>query len=364
MKMGTLMAVPFDLQQLRVTGEPVALIENVMQAINQPNSDDETASGQFAFSKTGTLLYATGGLHPVRDSTLLWVDRKGAIQPLPQLGTRSFASPRLSPDESKLAVSVFGDRRTTTDLWIYDISRGVPNRLTFSGFNWPAVWSPDGKQVAFSSNVSGVINLYMANADGSSQQPERLTTSEFDQMISSWSPGNNSIVYLQFQPMSQIWVLPMGADRKPKLFLESRFDLRYPELSPDGRWMAYVSWESGRGEVYVQPYPSGGEKHRVSTDGGTQPIWAANGRELLFRNGDALSATITSLSPFRTDAPRMLFQIKPEYGHTTPIRSWDVTRDGQRFLFTRFEESKDQPVTHLEIVLNWDEELKRRVPRK
>src|SRR5262249_37886823 len=118
------------------------------------------------------------------------------------------------------------------------------------------------------------------------------------------------------------------------------------------------------GEVYVQPYPAGGEKYRVSTNGGTQPIWAANGHELLFRNGDAFTATITSLSPFRTEPPHLLFQIKAEYEHTTPIRSWDVTRDGQRYLFARFEEWKAQPVTHLEIVLNWDKELKQRVPSK
>jgi eukaryotic-like serine/threonine-protein kinase len=369
MKMGTLMAVPFDVQQLRVTGEPLSLVEGVMQAVNQPNSADETGSGQFAVSNTGTLVYVTGGLHPNRDSVLVWVDKKGEVQPIPGAGVHPFASPRLSPDQSKIAIAVMSASRNT-DLWVYDILRGGSTRLTFGGFNWPVVWSPDGKRVVFSSNASGVGNLYLASADGSGQ-PERLATSGFSQWPSSWSSQSNSIAYLQSHPTNwQIWVLPMDGERKPKLFLESRFDLRYPEFSPDGHWIAYTSSESGRGEVYVQPYPGAGEKYRISTAGGTQPIWSANGRELLFRsglsNGDGFfAATISSLNPFRTEPPRLLFQTKPgEYSHTTPVRSWDATRDLKRFLLTRNEESKDQPVTHLEIVLNWDEELKRRVPTK
>jgi serine/threonine protein kinase/dipeptidyl aminopeptidase/acylaminoacyl peptidase len=368
MRTGALMAVPFDLKQLRVTGEPIALVEGVMQAVNSPNGADETGSGQFAISDSGTLVYATGGTHPLPESSLVWLDRKkGAAEPVTWAPLRAYRSPRLSPDQSKVVLLVFGPSRTN-DVWVYDTVRGAPTRLTFKGNNWPAIWSPDGKRVLFASDESGVKNLYLANADGSGPV-ERLTTSDYDQVPSSWSAQNNTIAFLQFQNDvgSQIWVLPMDGDRKPKLFIESRVALRYPEFSPDGRWIAYVSPESGTFQVYVQPYPGPGEKHRVSSDEGTQPIWSANGREILFR-GNAqqfFAASITSFSPFQTEAPRLVYAEKSAgYSSTTPIRSWDATSDGQRFMVTRDEESKDKPVTQLQIVLNWTEELKRRVPAK
>jgi hypothetical protein len=135
--------------------------------------------------------------------------------------------------------------------------------------------------------------------------------------------------------------------------------------------MAYVSNESGANEVYVQPYPGPGEKIRISTNGGSQPIWTANGREILYRANTLsaprgfFSAAIRSLSPFRADVPRLLFEDKAnEYGGTTPVRGWDVSADGQRFLLTRPVESTDKPVTVMHVVLNWTEELKRLVPTK
>jgi hypothetical protein len=160
----------------------------------------------------------------------------------------------------------------------------------------------------------------------------------------------------------------MDGDRKPRLFIESRFSLVYPQLSPDGHWMAYVSNESGAGELYVQPYPGPGEKTRISTSGGSEPIWTANGRELLYRNftresQQFFSAAVRSVSPFRVDAPRLLFEAKPgEYDSTAPERSWDVSADGQRFLLARSVASTDKPVTDMHVVLNWAEELKRLVP--
>jgi hypothetical protein len=131
--------------------------------------------------------------------------------------------------------------------------------------------------------------------------------------------------------------------------------------------MAYVSPESGTNEVYVQPYPGPGEKHRISTQGGVEPIWTANGRELLYRSQEqyVFSVTISSLNPFRSETPRLLFQYKPiEYYGTTPVRGWDAMPDGQRFLLAREEESKDKPVTQLQVMLNWTEELNRRAPSK
>src|SRR5439155_7398452 len=184
----------------------------------------------------------------------------------------------------------------------------------------------------------------------------------------------NTIAFLQ-RPTPDtfgIWMLPMdgAAARTPTLAIESRFPLSYAGLSPDGRWIAYVSSESGSAELYVQPYPGLGGKTRISTNGGAEPIWIRNGRELLYRaftsSGlQVLSAPIRSLSPFRVDDPRVLFETKPgDYDSTGPVRGWDATADGQRFLLVRVNESSDKPVATLHVVLNWTEELKRRVPGK
>jgi serine/threonine-protein kinase len=242
------------------------------------------------------------------------------------------------------------------DVWVYDTARGTPTRLTFSAANWPALWSPDGKRVLFNSNPSGVKNLYIVNADGSGPI-ERLTSSEFEQRASSWTAQGNRIAFLQYGPTSQIWVLPMEGERKPELFLESRFFLGYPEFSPDGRWLAYISTESGRAELYVQPYPGPGEKYRVSMKGASEPIWV--GRELFYRDeGRFFSVTITSLNPFRTEDPHLMFS--GAYRNDGPVRGWDASRDGQRFLLLKPEGSGVGPVTQLNVVLNWTEELQRR----
>jgi Tol biopolymer transport system component len=256
------------------------------------------------------------------------------------------------------------------DVWVYDVRRGAPTRLTFDGGNNP-VWSPDGKRVVYNASGSGANNLFTISADGSGK-PERLATSEYGQTPTSWASTANAIAFLQRTQNGSngIWVLPMAGDGKPHLLLESRFNLWHPDLSPDGRLMAYVSNESGTYEVYVQPYPGPGEKTRISTAGGSEPIWTANGRQLLFRSGtldrqQVFAAAIRSGSPFQVDAPRLVFEAKAgEYDQTAPGRSWDVSADGQRFLLLRVAASTDKPITVMHVVLNWADELKRLVPAK
>ena len=367
MKTGTLMAVPFDVQSRQVTGTPVTLVEGVMQGINAPNSLFETGAGQFAVA-SGSLIYALGGISPNLESSWVWLDRTGTAQEIAAVPAGPYLFPRLSPRGERVAVNVRRVASRSADVWVYDVLRGAPTRLTFEGFNsWP-VWSPDGKRLVYGSSTGGIPNLYLINADGSGK-PERLATSDYEQIPSSWATTTNMIAFLQRPQIGSygIWVLPMEGERKPRLFLESRFSLTHPEFSPDGRWIAYVSNESGNREVYVQPYPGPGEKIRISTDGGTEPIWSANGRELLYRprTRSDFFTPIRSLSPFVAGTPRLLFELKAgEYDSTVPVRSWSATADGQRFLLSRFIASTDKPVSVMHVVLNWAEELKRLVPAK
>jgi Tol biopolymer transport system component len=370
LKSGTLMAVPFDLRSRQVTGEPVALIDGVMQGMNAPNGGDETGAGQFAISASGTLAHVRGGIGPIREKSLVWVDRKGAER---RVGTWTgpYMSPRLSPDGQRIAVSARRGASRTTDIWVYDLGRDAPTRLTFDADNNSPVWAPDSKRLVY-----GAGNLHAIDAVGGGT-PERLVTSDYLHFPSSWSAGANAIAFLQRpgpdDALNGIWVLPMdvpAAERKPRLFLQSRFSLTHPDFSPDGGWIAYVSNESGNQDVYVQPYPGPGEKIRISTSGGTEPIWTANGRELLYRTGTGstspfVSVTVRSTSPFQTDPPRILFEAKPgEYDSTGPVRGWDASADGQRFLLAKAVAVDDKPVTAIHVVLNWTEELRRLVPSR
>jgi serine/threonine-protein kinase len=364
MKSGTLTAAPFDVRSRRLTGPAVPLIENVMHGVNAGNGGDETGAGQFAVSASGTLLYVAGGIGPTRKDTMEWVDRKGNAQPLADVPAGPYLGPRLSPDGRKIVVNVRHPTNRLTDVWIYDVLRGAPTRLTFNGGGQP-LWSPDGKRIVY-----GTGGLSAINADGGGK-PEPVTVSDTNQIPSSWA-STNMIAFLQRTQngTNGIWVLPMAGERKPTLFGESPFTLWHPEFSPDGRWIAYVSNEVGSPEVYVRPYPGPGEKIRISTTGGSEPIWTANGRELLYRSGTLehqqfFSAAIRSLSPFQADAPRLLFEAKfGEYESTAPTRSWDVSADGQRFLLLRPVPSTDKPVTVMHVVLSWTDELKRLVPAK
>jgi len=349
---GSLMVMPFDAQRLAVTGAAVPVVEGVLQSTS-------SGAAQYSFSATGSLVYVSGTVQATEQRKLVWVTRNGVEQPL-AAPVHDQRNPRLSPDGRRLAMTI---DEPETQVWLYDLSREMLTRLTFEGNdNIFKVWTPDGKRIAFNSNKEGPGNIFWLLADGSGGL-ERLTTSKYNQAPSSWSPDGQLLAFTENNPTTgwDIWVLRMG-DRKTQPFLQTRFNEGMPQFSPDGRWLAYVSDESGRYEVYVQPYPGPGGKSQISTDGGTEPMWNRNGRELFYRNGNKMMAVDAATQPsFSVGKPRMLFERAYEPG-PLPVANYDVSSDGQRFLMLKLVEQEQAAPTQINVVLNWFEELKRKVP--
>ncbi len=280
----TLFAAPFDLGRLEVIGPPASIVENVRTSRGR-------RSAQFDFSHTGTLVYLAGE-EAVNAFSIFWMDAEGKMEPL--LSTpRNYGRPRFSPDGRRLAMAI--REGSKADIWVYDLERGMLSRLTFNeAVDVDPVWTPDGRYVTFSSNRHGrAQNIYWKRADGGGEA-QRLTESEHTQPPNSWSPDGKSLVFMEVGPQTSgdLWTLPMEEDGagglkpgKPAPFLIAPFAERTPAFSPDGRWVAYYSDESGGYEVYVRPFPGPGGKWQISTSGGVMPTWSPNGKELFYRTG-------------------------------------------------------------------------------
>jgi len=354
---GNLMAVPFDLDRLQVAGDGVPVVQGVLQSRNFPGA------AQYSVSATGSLVYVPGNLAAIASiqSRLVWVSRSGTEHPLAaSLG--EYDSPRLSPDGRRVAVGV-SDDRGGGQISLYDLARDTLTRLTFEGIlNAIPVWTPDGKHVAFLSSKEG-SNVFWQLADGSGGL-ERLTNDSRVDVPFSWSPDGQLLAFVAVGSTGgSIFVLRMS-DRKAQPFLQAKAFLDAPQFSPDGRWLAYVSDESGHREVYVQPYPGPGGKWQISTEGGTEPQWNHNGRELFYRVGDKMMAVDISTQPgFDAGKPRQLFE--RHYlmnGSGQASANYDVSADGQQFLMLKPIEQEKAAPTQINVVLNWTEELKRLVP--
>jgi Tol biopolymer transport system component len=297
----------------------------------------------------------------VRARTLVWVDRRGNVQPLIDT-PRDLREARLSPDGQRIAVGIEGSPR---DLWIYEIKRRTLSRFTLEPTESEfAVWTPDGQRIAFGALRPGQGRVLLWKlTDGSGSEEKLLVGGPQDHFHpAAWSPDGRVLAFTNASLTGtalDIWMLPLGKT-VPEPFAKTRFNERSPRFSSDGRWVAYVSDESGRDEIYVQPYPGPGGKSQVSADGGSEPVWASNGRELFYWVDDKLMAVaVATLPTFSADTPRPLFEGRFER-RLAGYPNFDVTADGQRFLM--FKGTQTAAPAQITVVLDWTTELARRVP--
>jgi serine/threonine-protein kinase len=348
---GALWAVPFDLNRLETTGPEAPILEGIQMS--------RSGVAPYSFSDDGLLVYLPVG-EVATKRTLVWVDREGNEESL-SAEPRAYLYPRLSPDGSRLAVTV--DDSGNRDIWIYDLGRQTLTRLTFdAAAEQVSVWTPDGQRVVFRSDREGASSLFWKAADGTGQV-ERLRTSPNFHLPSSFSPDGKSLVFYEREGSSpyDIGVLSMEGERTSKPLLQNEFDEMRPAISRDGSWIAYMSNEAGRGEIYVRPFPNVEDaKWQISSDGGISPFWAANGEELFYSNGEAMMVVkIETESSFRHGRPQVLFSGSYVFAGA---RNYDISPDGKRFLMIKEAEQTGETGTELIVVENWFSEIKRLVP--
>jgi serine/threonine-protein kinase len=357
---GALLAVPFNLERLERTGDPVTVVEGIMM--------EPGGAAHFTLSDDGSLAYVPAGML-VSDRKLVWVNRQGEVEPLPA-EAREYYSPSLSPDGKQVAVAI--REGSNYDVWISDVARGTLTRLTSQpGEDHAPIWTPNGQQVTFAASVygnTGAPALWWRPADRSGPK-EQLLENEGPgaRMPTSWAPDGQILAFTRsFNPGTgshDIWMLPREAEQEPWTFLVTEFEESGAMFSPNGRWLAYMSNETGRDEVYVQPFSvsgPGGTK-QISVGGGTEPVWAPGGRDLFYRNGDKMMAVAIEPEPeLSVGTPRLLFEGRFLPGPIWAPRNYDISPDGQRFLMIKREH--DLVPTELIVILNWFEELKRLVP--
>jgi len=348
----TLMAQPFDSRRLEITGDAVPVADPVVV-----NGSVQRAI--VSVSTSGILAYQggvlTGGYH------LQWFDRSG--KPIGAIGEQTlYLFPRLSPDGQRIVVQINDPRTYNADLWIFDVARGVKTRLTFEpSIESSPVWSPEGTRIAFASNRKGRFHMFAKASSGVGAEETLVDEPDADTRPLSWSRDGRYIAYMRRKvkgpTRGDIWILPLFGDRKPFPFMQSEFEEAAADFSPDGRFIAYGSNESGRNEVYVAPFPGGGGKWQVSTAGGTAPRWRGDGLELFYLAPDnrLMSAEIRPKGTrVEIGTVRPLFQ---SYSGQPGGGVYDPSADGKRFLFIAENElSGSEPIT---LVVNWTADLRR-----
>ena len=257
----------------------------------------------------------------------------------------------------------FSESGSDRDIWVYDFSRRTFSRLTFDPIlEAGPVWSPDGSRIAFGQHSRRKI--MSIPADGSSPA-EEIGSSEFDTTPSSWSPDGKTLFVVEENPTSldNIKTLDLDGEGKLEMFITTEHDEGNAAISPDGRWVAYDSKESGLQEVYVRPFPGPGGKWMISSDGGTEPVWSPDGKELFYRSGNRMMAVdVEGGEAFRASRPRVLFEGNYEFSLVDTGRNYDISTDGKRFLMIKPANEQQPAAPTIHLVINWFEELRRRVP--
>lgn len=344
---GSLFAVPFDLNRQGVSGAPREVLAGIQY-------DPSNGVAQYAVSSNGTLVYRSGA---APGTTLMWADARGALRAFPE--ERIYYDPRLSPDGRFVAAEVLGD---SDDIWVLDLTRGTQTKLSLgSEEDETPAWSPDGRWVAWSTNRDAKRVIVRKRADGSGQE-EVLWSGPEHAHVTGFAPGGQSLLFEKqtVERNTDIWLLPLDGSGKERLILGTAFNEVGARLSPDGRWLAYMSDETGIPQIYVQPFPALDARFLISKSGGQEPVWSRDGRRLLYRaDGVMWSVSIAPGEAFKPGIAERVFDGRYENKAVTHT-GYDVAPDG-RFLVIGNSSSQAEA---LMVILNWTEELKRLVPTK
>jgi len=340
----TLMAQAFDASRLDTTGDPFPIAEQVGSFLTR---------GFFSSSANGIVIYRSGAS---LSTQLEWFDRQGK-----SLGAVSapaiYNGLDLAPDGMRVAVTR-PDAANGRDIWLLDPSRGTSTRFTFHpAEEMTPAWSPDASRIAFASSRNGPFDLYQKISSGAGNE-ELLLRSEYSKRMCDWSRDGRFLLYTSDNPKtkSDLWVLPMEGDRKPHPYLETEFNEGLGQFSPDGHWVAYVSDESGRMEVYVQSFPAAKGKWQISTAGGLQPRWRRDDKELFYiaSNRELMAVEVKTAGQFEAGVPKALFPTRIIFSTLWYFFRFAAAPDGKRFVIDSADEGpasgSSAPIT---VVLNW-----------
>jgi len=363
-----LRAVAFDLERREVRGTPIPVLTQVQSFA--------PGHAYFDMARDGTLVYVPSLGHAV-PRTLVWVDRRGREEAIP-VPSRAYRHPRISPDGTRVAVDVDDEER---GIWIWDVHRGTFTPFTFGpSVEQLPVWTPNGRHIVFGSNRAGVMNVFRQAADGSGAT-ERLTESPHDQIPTSISPDGTRLVLNEVLATPDLMMLTLDRGRaatgsgraehveprRTEPLIQTPNNDQAGEISPDGRWLAYVSYRSGRAEIYLHPFPDvTGGQWRISVGGGKGPLWARNGQELFYADptGGLMGVRVDRAASWSAGTPMRVLESGYFVGPGEAFRTYDVAPDGKRFLMIKQSELSSETYRSFIVVQNWSEELKVRVPTK
>jgi serine/threonine-protein kinase len=275
--------------------------------------------------------------------------------------------PKFSPDGERLAVTISepGD----TNVWVLNLATGAQTKLTHEGTNAFPFWTPDGERVTYVSYRRGRESIDWKRADGHGESESLVSTEKDGEHFApgSWSPDGETLVYIKYSESeadyhTAIWIAARDGDPEPRELVAVGAVATMPLISPDGEWLAYESDESGRKEIYVEPFPDGGERHQVSTDGARRFVWSPDGRNIYYqRNLKTMKVAVSTTPRFRAEPPEVLFEAEYETGNYSWAQNFDIAPDGKSFVMVKADEEWGR-ATEIKVVLNWFEELKRLAP--